>query len=224
MILALITQQDQLFFSLIHQNKEGLEEVVPFHWQRHEMRLIRAGLLGNKTNQVTLVDQRDLGFKHSITNRAYEFVCLLVVVTDLAPRDKHVPECLQVLELQDASRLLYHVANQRQPRFHLVKVCLLPPERLFVRQRVKLLLTLTSEVVSVDRVDVFCKVGQDRTQDIIVGVDDLNEVFLVLRERTLNILRLLWGSGVVLKIPIQQLDRYESMVRLYRFAHELWTV
>ena len=188
------------------------------------MRLIRTGLFRNKANQVTLVDQRNLGFKHSITNRAYEFVCLLVVVTDLAPRDEHGPECLQVLELQDASRLLYHVPDQRQPRFHLVKVGLLPPERLFVRQRVKLLLTLASEVVSVDRVDVLCKVGQDRTQDLVVRVDDLNEVFLVLRESILKIWRLLCGSGVILKIPIQQLDRYESMARLNRFAHELETV
>ncbi len=189
------------------------------------MRLIRTGLLRNKTNQVTLVDQRDLSFEHSITNRAYEFVGLLVVVTDLAPRDEHGPECLQVLKLQDASRLLlYHVPDQRQPRFHLVKVGLLPPERLFVGQRVKLLLTLASEVVSVDQVDVLCKVGQDRTQDLVVRVDDLNEVFLVLRESILKIWRLLCGSGVILKIPIQQLDRYESMARLNRFAHELETV
>lgn len=107
-------------------------------------------------------------------------------------------------------------------------MCLLPPERFFVCQGVKLLLTLASEVVSVDRVDVLCKVGQDRTQDLIVRVDDLNEVFLVLRESILKLWRLLGGSGgVILKIPIQQLDRYESMARLYTrntFAHELETV
>lgn len=77
------------------------------------MLLIGTGLLGNKANQFTLVDQRNLGFKHSITNRAYEFICLLVVVADLTPRDEHRPECLQMLELQDASRLLYHVSDQR---------------------------------------------------------------------------------------------------------------